>query len=83
MTLNGNTLDRVEKVKLVGVCKLTIITKLKYAGVSMEDLINICILYIRSTLEYCSVLWHSTLTVEHSQSIERVNKKSENYPCLD
>ena len=54
--------------------KLTMITKLKYAGVSMEDLINIYILYIRSTLEYCSVLWHSTLTVEQTQSIERVQK---------
>ena len=50
------------------------ITKLKYAGVKTEDLIHIYILYIRSVLEYCSVLWHSTLTVEQSQAIERVQK---------
>ena len=50
------------------------ITKLKYAGVKTEDLIHIYILYIRSVLEYCSVLWHSTLTVERSLAIERVLK---------
>ena len=50
------------------------ITKLKYAGVKTEDLLHIYILYIRSVLEYCSVLWHSTLTVEQSQAIERVQK---------
>ena len=50
------------------------ITKLKYVGVKREDLINIYVLYIRSALEYCSVLWHSTLTVEQAQSIERVQK---------
>ena len=54
--------------------ELTMITKLKYAGVRYQDLIHIYILYIRSVLEYCSVLWHSTLTVEQSQAIERVQK---------
>ena len=29
---------------------------------------------IRSVLEYCSVLWHSTITVEQGQAIERVQK---------
>ena len=50
------------------------ITKLKYAGVSTVDLININILYIRSVLEYFSVLWHSTLTVGQCQAIEQVQK---------
>ena len=54
--------------------RVTMITKLKYAGVNTQDLINIYILYIRSVLEYCSVLWHSTLTIEQSQAIERVQK---------
>ena len=54
--------------------RVTMITKLKYARVKTEDLIHIYILYIRSVLEYCSVLWHSTLTVEQSQAIERVQK---------
>ena len=48
--------------------------ELKYAGVSILDLIDIYVLYIRSVLEYCSVLWHSTLTVEQSDTIENVQK---------
>ena len=50
------------------------LTKLKYVGVCKEDLLNIYILYIRSLLEYCSVVWHSTLTVEQSNNIESVQK---------
>ena len=53
---------------------MTMLTKLKYAGVCNEDLINIYILYVRSVLEYCSVLWHSTLTVDQSHRIEKVQK---------
>ena len=40
----------------------------------MEDLIDVYILYIRSILEYCSMVWHSTLTVQQSRDIERVQK---------
>ena len=36
--------------------RMTMITKLKYAGVGKEDLLNIYTLYIRSLLEYCSVV---------------------------
>ena len=54
--------------------RLTLITKLKYVGVSTEDLVHLYILYIRSVLEYCSVLWHSTLTTAQSYNLERVQK---------
>ena len=94
LTVNGNTIDRIEEVKLVGVwittwldwdkntreiCKkayarMTMLTKLKYAGVPQEDLITVYILYVRSLLEYCSVVWHSTLTGDQSNTIERVQK---------
>ena len=50
------------------------LTKLKYVGVPRSDLVHIYILYIRSVLEYCSVVWHSTLTEEQSQCIEKVQK---------
>ena len=76
LTLEGQTIDRVEEVKIVGVwlstwldwdrntrevcrrayARLTMLTKLKYVGVPKEDLINIYILYVRSLLEYCSVV---------------------------
>ena len=81
LTLNNQTLDRIEEVKLVGVwvttfldwdkntrevCKrafarITLLTKLNYAGISREDLLDVYTLYVRSILEYCSVVWHSTL----------------------
>ena len=56
--------------------RMTMLTKLKYVGVKEEDLLNIYVLYIRSLLEYCSTVWHSTLTVEQSKNIENVQKLS-------
>ena len=50
------------------------ITKLKYVGVAQEDLIDIYILFIRSVTEYCSVVFHSSLTTEQSNKIERIQK---------
>ena len=52
------------------------ITKLKYVGVPVQDLIDIYILFIRCVLEYCSVVWRSTLTAKQCQDIERVQKLS-------
>ena len=54
--------------------RMTMITKLKYAGVGKEDLLNIYTLYIRSLLEYCSVVWHSTITAEQNNKLESVQK---------
>ena len=56
--------------------RMTMLTKLKYVGVGKADLIDIYILYIRSILEYCSTVWHSTLTAEQSHNIENVQKVS-------
>ena len=42
--------------------RLSMITRLKYVGVKIEDLIDIYILFIRSVTEYCSVVFHSRLT---------------------
>ena len=94
LTIDGNTIDRIEEVKIVGVwlttwldwekntremcrkayARITMITKLKYVGVPTEDLLNIYMLYIRSLLEYCSLVWHSTLTDEQSHNLENVQK---------
>ena len=54
--------------------RLSMITKLKYVGVGREDLLDIYILYIRSVTEYCSVSFHSSLTKEQSQKLERIQK---------
>ena len=54
--------------------RLGMLTKLKYVGVEIDDLLDIFVLYIRSVLEYCSVVWHSSLTQELSSSLEKVQK---------
>ena len=54
--------------------RLSMITKLRYVGVKIEDLIDIYKLYIRSVTEYCSVVFHSSLTTEQSNIIERIQK---------
>ena len=53
---------------------MTMLSKLKYVGVRIEDLVDIYILYIRSLTEYCSVAFHSSLTVEQSNRLERIKQ---------
>ena len=50
------------------------LTKLKYVGTSTEDLIDIYILFVRSVAEYCSVVFHSSMTQEESEKLERIQK---------
>ena len=54
--------------------RLGMLTKLKYVGVSTEELLNIYILFIRSCTEYCSVVFHSRLTGEQAISLERIQR---------
>ena len=56
--------------------RISMLTKLKYVGVCQSDLIDVYKLFIRSLLEYCSVVWHSRLTVEDMKVLERVQKTS-------
>ena len=53
---------------------MAMISKLKNVGVKIDDLIDIYILYIRSVTEYCSVAFHSSLTVEQNNRLERIQK---------
>ena len=54
--------------------RLSMITKLKYVGVGFEDLLDIYILFIRSVTEYCAVAFHSSLTIEQSDKLEKIQK---------
>ena len=60
-------------------------TKLKYVGIKIEDLLTIYILFIRSVAEYCSVVYNSSLTQKQSDKIEGIQATclrvilSENY----
>ena len=54
--------------------RMSMLTKLKYVRVNTDDLIKIYILFVRSLTEYCSVAYHSTLTVKQADNIERIQK---------
>ena len=56
--------------------RIAMLTKLKYVGVSNEDLIEIYTLVIQSWAEYVSVVWHSSLTQEQAKKIENIKKTS-------
>ena len=50
------------------------LTRLSYVGVHIDDLLDVYKLFIRSIIEYCSVVYHSRLTEEQSNKIERIQK---------
>ena len=54
--------------------RMSLLTKLVSFKVPDSDLVTIFVLYIRSLLEYCAVLWHSTITEEEKNDLERVQK---------
>ena len=54
--------------------KMIILHHLCKFNVPVEEMLNIYILFIRSMLEYCSVVWHSSITEEENRNIERVQK---------
>ena len=54
--------------------RLSMITKLKYAGVCLEDLLDIYILFVRSVTEYCAVAFHSSLTQEQTHKLETIQR---------
>ena len=56
--------------------RISMLTKLKYVGVGIEDLIDIYSLFVRSCAEYCSVVFHSSLTNEQSRKLENIQKTS-------
>ena len=70
LTWDKNTKEIIRKA----FSRMSMLTKLKYVGVPRKDLLEVYILFIRSLVEYCSVVWHSRLTVEQRTNLERVQK---------
>ena len=56
--------------------RLHILRVLKRGGVPPADLLKVYFAFIRSVLEYCCPVWHHTLPVKLSDSIERVQKRA-------
>ena len=68
---DGGWSKNTEEVCKNAYARMSLLTKLKYAGVSTEDLIHAYEMYIRSCLEYCSVVFHSSLTKQQEAALER------------
>ena len=54
--------------------QISLLCKLKYVGMSTQDLLKTYIWFIRVLLEYVCVVWHSTLKVNQTWTLERVQK---------
>ena len=56
--------------------KMSMLTKLRYAGVSRKDLLDLYKLFIRGSAEFCCVAWHSGLSLTQSKAIEKIQSTS-------
>ena len=59
---------------IYNIARISLLSKLKYIGMKMEDLLTVYKTYIRCNVEYCCVVWHSSLTVHQNNSLERVQR---------
>ena len=55
---------------------MELLRRLAEFNIPVEDLKNIYILFIRSILEQSATVWHSSLTQENTNDLERVQKSA-------
>ena len=67
-----NTSNIVKKAN----ARMQLLRKVASFGTSVEELKNIYILFIRSQLEHSATVWHSSLTQENKNDLERVQKSA-------
>ena len=67
-----NTAEIVRKAN----ARMELVRKVASFGASVEDLKTIYDLFVRSLLEQSATVWHSSLTMENSDDIERVQKNA-------
>ena len=68
--------SRVNEMVGMASNRLHILRVLKRSGAPPRDLLRVHIALIRSVLEYCCPVWHSSLSVQLSERIERVQKRA-------
>ena len=68
--------ENTKQICVKAYSRISILSKLKYAGIEIEDLITIYILFIRSLTEYCSVVFNTSLTQKQSKKIETIQSTS-------
>ena len=70
LTWQQNTQDIVKKANT----RMIILHKLFEFKLPIEEMVNIYVLFIRSVVEYSSVVWNSSITADECSCIERVQK---------
>ena len=56
--------------------RMELVRKVASFGASEDDIKNVYFLFVRSLLEQSATLWHSSLTEENSNDLERVQKSA-------
>ena len=69
---NSNTSNLIKRAN----ARMILLQKLVSFRASIEDLKTIYILFIRSILEQSATVWHSSISSENSNDIERVQKSA-------
>ena len=69
---DGSWAKNTKEILKKGYSRIGFLSKMKYAGVNIDDLLELYQLFIRSCTEYCSVAFHSSLTESESKSLERL-----------
>ena len=72
LTWNKNTASLVRRAN----ARMILLRKLSEFGAPREHLKSIYILYIRSVLEQSAVVWHSSLTQQNIEDLDRVQKSA-------
>ena len=70
LSWHSNTQSLVKKAN----SRMMILHNLASFSLPIDEMVEIYVLYIRSVVEYSAVVWHSSLTLEDSNAIERIQK---------
>ena len=66
--------NNTEKIIKKANTRMMILHRLYEFNLPIAEMVNICILFIRSVLKYACVVWHSSISSEECNNIERVQK---------
>ena len=66
-----NTKELVRKAN----ARMELLRKVSTFNPGIEDMKTIYIMYVRSILEHSATVWHSSLTAENKNDLERVQKQ--------
>ena len=70
LSWHSNTQELIKKAN----SRMMILHNLTSFCLPIQEMVEIYVLYIRSVVEYSCVVWHSSLTVEDSDALERSQK---------